>query len=183
MRVLLALLAVALILIFPLSALGDSVDYQGAGSLSLGTAQQFGSIRAGHVWEVGVQLIEIDDLTTRQVSSGNLGTLDVTSGSLSACSAGFCFTGGTLDIDDSHGHDIFLGKLVSGTISQTGGKTIMSAFLSNGSTAVLKDNASTFSSQALITTPRVGVPEPASSLLLGTGLVILSGLCRKFSPR
>lgn len=163
------LLAITL-LVVPL-AVGDTIDYQGAGTLSSHTAFVRGSITAGHLWRVGVELVQIDDLSSGKVQTGNLGTLDVTSGTLFACGSGLCFTGGSLDVDALSGKDLFFGALKSGSISVKNGVTIMSAFLANGATTVIRDNKNTFSSQALIHTHAAIVPEPASMMLLGTGLM------------
>jgi hypothetical protein len=152
-------------------AFADSFDYQAAGTLQAGTAFTSGSISAGHFWDIGDRLFTIENLTSGVTQSGNLGIVDVQTGVLSSCSSGFCFNGGTLDIDDLRGNDVFLGRILSGEISSSNGVTILSARLANGATTVIKERGGEYSSQALV--HGAAVPEPASWLLLGTGLLTL----------
>lgn len=160
----------AVLLLAPL-AVGDSIDFQGAGTLSNHTAFTIGRIAAGRTWAVGTQLIQIDNITTGHNQTGDLGVIDITTGTLSHCSSGFCFTGGTLDIDNLSNKDLFFGALKSGTITMNGATTILSAVLSNGATSVIRENNNTFSSQALVRTSAAVIPEPASMTLMGTGLL------------
>lgn len=179
MRTLFFALALSLILIFPGSALGDSIDYQGAGSLSQGTAAQFGSIRPGHVWEVVTQLIEIDNLTTGMIEHGILGTIDITSGTLFNCAHGLCFHGGSIDIDAVNNSSIFDSPFSGGTISVVNGiSTLTAHFGGRVAAAVIRNNHDEFSSQAL-TRSSAPVPEAGTFLLLGTGLLALAGVWRK----
>jgi hypothetical protein len=162
---------VALIVFFCPVALADSVDYQGSGTLSAGTAFTMGMIAPGSFWEAGDRLVQIDDLTTGVIHTGNLGVLDVKTGTLFACASGLCFNGGSLDIDNLSNHDLFFGKLSSGTITTSGGKTILSAVLANGATTVINLKSGQFSSQALVQSHVI--PEPATMGLMGTGLSLL----------
>jgi hypothetical protein len=97
--------------------------------------------------------------------------VDVTTGRLSRCGSGFCFNGGSLDIDNRSGTDLFWGKILSGSISIQNGVTILNAHLANGATSVIRDHQNAFSSQALIHTRPAVVPESATLLLMGIGLV------------
>lgn len=151
-------------------AVAGSIDYQGTGTISGGTASTQGSIAVGKTWEVIDQLVQIDN--NGVVQTGNLGKIDLTTGTLSSCAAGFCFTGGTLDIDNLSDADLALATFTSGSISTAGGVTTLSAFLPNGAATVIKLSNNSFSTQALVGT----VPEPATLGLLGTGLVSLAGL-------
>lgn len=153
-------------------AVADSIDYQGAGTLKNGTAIVTGSIAVGHVWSVTDQLLQIDDLTTGHDIVGHLGTITITTGTLSACSAGFCFAGGTLDIDGTHNNSIFDSTFSTGSISKSGGITALQAFLSNGAATLIRDNKNSFSTQAVVHTPGV-VPEPMSLILMATGLLAM----------
>jgi len=150
-------------------AFGDSFDYQGAGTLAAHTAFTMGMIQAGHSWDVGDRLVQIDNLTTGVTQSGNLGIVDVKTGTLFSCSSGLCFNGGTLDIDALSGHDVFLGKILSGTVTSANGIIILSARLTNGAATVIRETGGKFSSQALVHTGVI--PEPASLFLMGTGLL------------
>lgn len=159
-------------------ALADTIDYSGAGSLAQGTATVTGSIAAGKTWEVADQLAEIDNVTTGMITSGNLGVIDLTTGTLAKCSVGLCFSGGTLDIDGLNDQDLFFSHLESGAIMQSGGFSILSATLVNGAVVTIKNPNKEFSTQAIITQGGGAVPEPATLGLVGTGLLSLGFLKR-----
>jgi hypothetical protein len=168
---LVCLAAIALvILVTPHACLADSFDYQGAGTLKTGTAFTSGMIASGHTWDIGDRLLTIENLTTGTTRSGKLGIVDVQTGTLFSCSSGLCFNGGTLDIDALSGNDVFVGNLLSGTVSSSNGIAILSARLANGATTVIRERGGQFSSQALVHT--AVVPEPASWFLMGSGLLL-----------
>lgn len=173
------LLLVAVLLTFPAAALGDSIDYQGVGLLTNHTAFERGMIAAGHIWEAGDRLTQIIDLTTGHIVRGNLGIVDVTTGRLLPCAAGFCFAGGTLDIDSIHGGSIFDGNFSRGSIDVENGFVVLNAFFTNGAAAVIRDHRNSFSTQALVRGVGAQVPEPATFALMGSGLVSLAFLWRK----
>lgn len=165
---------------FPRLAHGDSIDFQGAGSLSAGTAVQFGSVRPGHVWEVMTTLVEIDNLTTGMIERGMLGTIDITSGTLFSCGANLCFHGGTLDIDAPNNSSIFDSQFSGGTITVVDGITTLNAhFGSRVAAALIRNGGGEFSSQALTRTSGPTVPEPSSYLLLGSGVLGLGLLGKR----
>lgn len=175
----LTLFVLTALVLFSGSTLADTIDYQGAGTLSNHTAFVAGAIRAGHSWEVGTELVQIENLTTGVNHTGNLGELDVTTGTLMHCASGLCFTGGTLDIDNLANKDLFLGTFKSGNISLQHGLATLSAVLANGATTVIRLNRNSFSSQALVSTHVGVIPEPNALYLMGSGLVGLALLWRK----
>lgn len=152
-------------------ALADSVEFQAAGTLKAGTAHVTGALASGHTWGVADQLLQIDDLTTGHKQTGMLGTIDLTTGTLHKCAAGLCFSGGTLDIDNSKNGSLFDGTFQSGTVSRAHGTALLTAVLANGAATVIRLNGGQFSTQALVRTHIGVVPEPASLFLLGTGLL------------
>jgi hypothetical protein len=143
--VLLALLALAL----PTAALADTIDYGNLGSIGGGTAIISGSATAGSTYSLTSQLVSILNVNTNALSQGALGWVNVTTGTLSACQSGLCFTGGTL---------------VNASLGTLGGSTQIS--LGVGSTG-------TVSGGTIVT------PEPGTLGLLGTGLIGLAGIVRR----
>jgi len=157
------------VILFSTLAAGDSIDYQAAGTLAAGTAHVAGALKRGHTWSVTDMLLQIDDLTTHKNQTGNLGSIDLTTGVLFKCAAGLCFHGGSLDIDGTHHNSIFDSAFSSGTVSFSKGTDIVNARMTNGAAVVIKTKAGAFSTQALVQS--AVIPEPATLGLMGTGLL------------
>jgi hypothetical protein len=166
-----------LLLVLALSGLAfaDSIDYASGGRGSDVTV--IGSITAGHSWSVTSDLLSIDDSSTGVLSQGpELGTVDITSGTLFTCPSGLCFTGGSVLIKDETGGTIFTQTFSSGTITTSGGNTFLNANLPDGGTAEIESAKGVFSSNTIVTVQTT--PEPASLALMGTGLLGLSFMRR-----
>jgi hypothetical protein len=171
--VLLALLA----LVLPTAALADTIDYTNLGTVGSGTATITGNATAGSTYSLTSQLVIIKDVTTNVTTTGALGWVNVTTGTLSACPAGLCFTGGTLTITSAGGATLFQGTFRGGLIASVpGGATIVNAFLGTaGGTTQITMNVG----QVVVSGDTIVTPEPGTLGLLGTGLVGLAGLVRR----
>jgi hypothetical protein len=171
--VLLALLALAL----PTAALADTIDYGNLGSIGGGTAIISGSATAGSTYSLTSQLVSILNVNTNALSQGALGWVNVTTGTLSACQSGLCFTGGTLTITSAGGATLFSGTFTSGTVATVAGVTFVNASLGTlgGSTQISLGvgRTGTVSGGTIVT------PEPGTLGLLGTGLIGLAGIVRR----
>jgi len=166
--VLLAMLALAL----PTAALANTIDYQNFGTVAGGTATISGSATVGGSVSLGSQLTGINN------TFGNLGWVQVTTGTLSSCGAGLCFTGGTITITATGGATLFQGTFSSGTVSVVNGVTFVNAslpFFGSGTVQISMGvgQAGVVSGDTIIT------PEPGTLGLLGTGLVGLAGIVRR----
>lgn len=170
-------LIVAVLCLVPLS-LADSIDYSGAGSLSKGTAFVSGSLTAGSTWSVLDVLVEIDNLTTGKIQRGNLGSVDITTGTLSACAGGLCFTGGDLTIIEKSGL-IFKDAFETGMVSMISGNVFLNAVMANGATVLLEDSNGNFSSDSTITVVTATTPETGSWIFMGTGFLGIGALGRR----
>lgn len=170
---LLALLALAL----PIAALADTIDYGNLGSIGGGTAIIGGSASAGSTYTLTSQLVSVLDVNTNALSQGALGWVSVTTGTLSACPSGLCFTGGTLTITSAGGATLFQGTFTGGTVSTVLGTTWVQASLgSAGGTGQITfgvGRLGTISGDTIVT------PEPSTLGLLGTGLIGLAGIVRR----
>ena len=167
--VLLGLLALAL----PTVALANSItDYANGGSTLLGTASVSGSATAGSTLSFGSQLTGINNTTF-----GNLGWVSVSTGTLSSCASGLCFTGGSITVTATGGATLFHGTFSSGTVSVANGFTFINAVVTGvaGTTqiGVNISRSGTISGDTIVT------PEPSTLGLLGTGLVGLAGIVRR----
>jgi hypothetical protein len=174
--VLLALLALAL----PTAALADTIDYANLGSVGSGTAIISGSATAGSTYSLTSQLVMVKDETTNVTTSGALGWVNVTTGTLSACPAGLCFTGGTLTVTSAGGATLFQGTFTNGVVTVnplSPGILSVTAFLGTaGGTAQFVFNVG---QTGIVSGDTVVTPEPGTLGLLGTGLVGLAGIVRR----
>jgi PEP-CTERM motif len=163
--ILLALFALAL----PAVALADSMDFAFGGKLGT-SASTAGMATANNTYSVTSSLL---DLNFAPAS----GTVKVSTGTLSSCSAGLCFTGGTIDVWNSSNHLLFQGSF-DGTVTSKNGATSINADLGGnpvfaGFTFVVSKTGSV-SGDFTVTTP-----EPGTLGLLGTGLLGLAGIARR----
>jgi hypothetical protein len=151
------------LLCFPLGSLAhaSSIDYASSGSGKDVTV--VGSPTAGSTWSVTDDLIAIGSQT-----GSELGTVNITSGKLTSCATGLCFTGGSVVIKSETGSMIFTGMFSTGTITQSGGQTFLNANLMNGGTTEIASKSGTYSSNTIVSS---AVPEPDTLSMLGAGLV------------
>jgi len=169
----------AAVLAFSVVAAADTIDFAGGGTTKGGTVTIMGSIANGSTWSVTDELMEIDDETTNMVTEGDLGKVDITTGTLMASSTGFSFTGGSLVVTNTSGVTLFDGAFTSGTISQSGGNTFLNASMANGTgTVLIKTKSGSFSSDSVVTTGISTIPEPSTLGLVGTGLIGLAFIRR-----
>jgi len=174
--VLLALLALAL----PTAALADSFDYANIGAGN--TAVITGSASAGSTYGLTSQLSGVLDITTNATLCGNNsgtacnGWVSVTTGTLSACASGLCFTGGTITITNN-GSTLFQGTFSNGTVSVVNGVTFVNGSL--GSVGGTTQISMTINHVGAISGDTIVTPEPGTLGLLGTGLVGLAGIVRR----
>lgn len=162
---LLALLALAL----PTAALADSIDFAFGGQLGT-TASTAGTATATNSFSITSTLL---DLNFAPAS----GTVKISTGTLSSCSAGLCFSGGTIDVWNSSSHLIFHGSF-DGTLTNVNGVITIKA--NDGGNPVdagfnfVASKSGHVSGDFTVTTP-----EPGTLGLIGTGLIGLAGLARR----
>src|SRR3989475_8476998 len=163
--VLLAVLALALPVAF-----ADSVtDYATFGTTSAGTATWSGiPVTAGGTISVTSALFAINN-----VSQPAGGTISLTTGTLTAVTGGFTFTGGMIDITNSSSSTtLFQGSFTSGSVMVLNGVTFINA-VGNKVSVTLQIGHGAVSGDTFVT------PEPGTLGLLGTGLVGIAGLVRR----
>jgi hypothetical protein len=164
--ILLALLALAL----PTVALADSIDFGFGGYVGTGVTTTSGTAAATDTYSVTSSL-----LTTNFAPAS--GIVKVATGTLSSCSAGLCFTGGTIDVWNSSSQLLFHGSF-DGTLTNSkgvisinpypGGNSVLAGF------TFLVSKTGSVSGDFTVTTP-----EPGTLGLIGTGLIGLAGLARR----
>lgn len=176
--VLLAVLALAL----PIAAAADTFDYANLGTVSGGTAVLSGSATNGGSLSLSSALTGVLDTTTNVNVCGNGGSpacngmVTVTTGKLSTCSAGLCFSGGTLTITNN-GKTLFSGTL-SGTVTTSG--VFTNVFGTSNNVAGTSQFAIQFGSRTgSVSGDSIVTPEPGTLGLLGTGLIGLAGIVRR----
>ncbi len=168
--VLLALLAIAL----PTAAFADTFDFGNAGTLGT-TASLTGSATAGGSFTLTSVLTSIDQ--NGVLTTGNLGTVSVTTGTLVAnCGSNcFSFTGGTITVTSSSSQVLFQGSF-SGTVTKAAGGFLSIIYAPNGSPVV---GGFQISAAGVVSGDTIVTPEPGTLGLLGTGLVGLAGIVRR----
>jgi PEP-CTERM motif len=168
--VLLALLAMAL----PTAALANTIDFGNGGIIGT-NASTSGTPVAGGTWSVSSELTTIVNTNAGTTTTGNLGTVTVTTGTLVSCGTGcFTFTGGTIDIVGSGGGTLFMGSFNGTLISAAG---VISLSYAEGGIPVI--GGFQVSAAGLVSGDTIVTPEPGTLGLLGTGLLGLAGIVRR----
>jgi PEP-CTERM motif len=168
--ILLALLALAL----PTATLASSIgvnDYGNSGVVGV-TAFTAGSAAAGQtygIFSAWTSLANSSGLTT-----GNLGTVSVTTGVLSGSGGNFTFTGGTILIRNTSSAVIFSGTF-NGTLTSSNG--VVSITYAPGGVPII--GGFQISAAGVVSGNTIVTPEPGTLGLLGTGLVGLAGIVRR----
>ena len=162
---LLALLALAL----PTVALADSIDFAFGGHLG-STASITGTAAASSTYSVTSSLLDMNFAPAS-------GTVTISTGTLSSCSAGLCFTGGTIDVWNSSSQLLFQGSF-DGTVTNSNGVTTIKA--NEGGSPVVAGFTFVESKSGVVSGDfTVTTPEPGTLGLIGTGLIGLAGLARR----
>jgi len=159
-------LLVVLALALPVAAFADSVtDYATFGTTSAGTATWSGiPVTAGGTISVTSALFAINN-----VSQPAGGTISLTTGTLTAVTGGFTFTGGMIDITNSSSTTLFQGSFTSGSVMVLNGVTFVNA-VGNKVSVTLQIGHGAVSGDTFVT------PEPGTLGLLAPAWQELVGL-------
>jgi len=168
------ILLVVLALALPTATLASSIgvnDYGNSGVLGV-TAFTAGSIAAGQPYGIVSEWTSLANSTG--VTTGNLGTVSVSTGLLVGSGGNFTFTGGTILIRNTSNVVVFSGTF-NGTLTSSNGVVTIS--YAPGGVPII--GGFQISAAGLVSGDTIVTPEPGTLGLLGTGLVGLAGIVRR----